>query len=63
MLVDGFDRNRPEDEAVIIDDRELFFALLVFMSRVAEVIAPVFTTVLEPSPWRTEVSSCSVSLR
>ena len=63
VLVDGFDRDRPEDEAVIIDDRELFFALLVFMSRVAGAFAPFFTTVLEPSPWRMDVSSCSVSLR
>lgn len=63
VLVDGFDRDRPKDEAVIVDDRELFFAFLVFVSRVADVIAPFLTTVLEPSPWRTEVSSCSVSWR
>jgi hypothetical protein len=63
VLVDGFDRDRTEDEAVVVNDRELFFPFLVFMTGVAEAFTPFFTTVLEPSPWRTDVSSCSVSWR
>src|SRR5215475_2557782 len=57
LLVDGFDRNRAENKAVIFHDGELFVAFLVFMAGVANALAPFFTTVLEPSPWRTEVSS------
>ena len=57
LLVDGFDRNRSENKAVVFYDGELFVAFLVFMAGVAKVLAPFFTTVLEPSPWSTEVSS------
>lgn len=60
LLVDGLDRNRSENKAVVVYDGELFVAFLVFMAGVAKALAPFFTTVLEPSPWRTEVSSCSV---
>ena len=63
MLVDGCERDRTEDKAMVVNDRELFFPFLMFMTGVANAFAPFFTTVLEPSPWRTEVSSCSVSLR
>jgi len=57
LLVDGFNRNRSENKAVVFHDGELFVAFLVFMAGVANALAPFFTTVLEPSPWRTEVSS------
>ena len=57
LLVDGLDRNRSENKAVVFYDGELFVALLVFMAGVANALAPFFPTVLEPSPWRTEVSS------
>ena len=57
LLVDGFDRNRSENKAVVCHDGELFVAFLLFMAGVANALPPFFTTVLEPSPWRTEVSS------
>jgi hypothetical protein len=57
LLVAGFDRNRSENQAVVFYAGELFVALLVFMAGVANALAPFFTTVLEPSPWSTEVSS------
>jgi hypothetical protein len=63
VLVDGFDRERTEDEAVVVTDGELFFPFLVFMTGGADAFAPFLTTVLEPSPWRTEVASGAVSLR
>ena len=57
LLVDGFDRDRPEDKAVVVHHRELLVTFLVCMAGVAKAWAPFFTTVLEPSPCRTEVSS------
>jgi hypothetical protein len=63
VVVDRFDRDRTEDEAVIVNDRQLFFPFLMFMAGVADALAPFLTTVLEPSPWRTDVSSCAVSWR
>ena len=63
MLIDGLNRDRTDDEAVIVDDRQLFFTFLVFMSGIAEALAPFLTTVLEPSPRRTDVSSCPVAWR
>ncbi len=63
MVVDGLDGQGSQDEAMIVSDSELFFAFLVFVSAVAEARAPFFTTMLEPSPWIIETSSCSVSLR
>jgi len=50
MLIDGFDRYRAYDEPVIIGDRQLFFAFLVFVSRVSDAVTPFFTTVFDPSP-------------
>ena len=63
VLVDRFDRDRPKHKAVVVYDGHLFFAFLVFMAGVTNAVAPLFTTVLEPSPWSTEVSSCLVSWR
>lgn len=63
VLVDRFDRGRTEDEAVIVNDRQLFFPFLMFMAGVANALTPFLTTVLEPSPWRIDVSSCSVAWR
>jgi hypothetical protein len=57
LLVAGVDRNRSENQAVVFYAGELFVALLVFMAGVANALAPFFTTVLEPSPWSTEVAS------
>ena len=50
MCVDGFDRYRAYDESMIIGDRQLLFAFLMFVSRVSDTVTPFFTTVLEPSP-------------
>jgi hypothetical protein len=57
VLVDGFDRNRAENKAVVVHDGALFVAFLVCMAGGAKTLAPFLTTVGEPSPWRTEVSS------
>ena len=57
LLVDRFDRNRSEHKAVVFYDGKLFVTFLVFMAGVANALAPFFTTVLEPSPWSTEVAS------
>jgi hypothetical protein len=45
LLVDGFDRNRSENKAVVFHNGELFVAFLVFMAGVAKALAPFFTTV------------------
>ena len=50
MLIDGFDRYWTYDEPVIIGDRHLFFAFLMFLSGVSDAVTPFFTTVFEPSP-------------
>jgi hypothetical protein len=50
VLVDWFDRDRAEDKAVIVNDRQLFFSFLMFMAAIADAFAPFFTMVLEPSP-------------
>jgi hypothetical protein len=58
VLVDRCDRDRPQHKAVVVYEGQRFFALLVCMAGVANTVAPFFPTVLAPSPWRTEVSSC-----
>ena len=50
MCVDGFHRYRAYDEPMIIGNRHLFFAFLMFVSRVTDTVTPFFTTVFEPSP-------------
>ena len=50
MLIDGFDCYRAYDEPVIISDRQLFFAFLMFVSGVSDAVTPFFTTVFDPSP-------------
>lgn len=57
MDVDGFDCQGAQDKAVIIDNRELLFAFLVFMARIADGRPPFLTTVLEPSPCKIDMSS------
>ena len=57
MLVHRLDRDRTQDEAVIIHNGQLFFPFLVLVPRIAEAFAPFLTTMLEPSPCRREVSS------
>jgi hypothetical protein len=57
VLVARFDRDRSEHTAMIFHNGQLFVALLVFVAGVAKTWAPFFPTVLEPSPWRTAVSS------
>src|SRR6266436_988943 len=62
-LVDGSHGDRREDVAMIIDDGNNLLALLVFVSRVPNTIAPFLATVLVPSPWSTLVSSCCSAAR
>ena len=50
IAVDGFDTDGADDESVILDDGQFFFPFLMLVPRVAEVIPPFLTTVLEPSP-------------
>ena len=55
--MDGLHGDRTDHETMVFYDREFFFTFLVLMTGIADAEAPFFTTVLEPSPWRTEVSS------
>ena len=57
LLIDGLHGERTDHETMVFYDRQCFFTFLVLMTRIAEAEAPFFTTVLEPSPWSTEVSS------
>ena len=43
---------------MIVDDGNNLVALLMFVARVANPIAPFLATVLVPSPWSTVRSSC-----
>ena len=57
LLIDGLHGDRTDHKTMVVHDRQFFLPFLVLMPRVAETGAPFFTTVLEPSPWSTEVSS------
>src|SRR5262245_21844690 len=57
VLVDGFDRHRSENKAAVCHAGERLVALLMFMAGVANAVPPFFPTVVEPSQWRTAVSS------
>ena len=48
---------------MIVDDGNDFLALLMFVARVANAIAPFLATVLVPSPWSTVRSSCFSAAR
>src|SRR6266702_6337942 len=48
---------------MIVDDGNDLLALLVFVPREANAIAPFFATVLVPSPWSTLRSSCFSTAR
>src|SRR5438876_7067249 len=48
---------------MIINDGNDLLALLVFVPREANAIAPFLATVLVPSPWSTLVSSCFSAAR
>jgi hypothetical protein len=47
----------------MVDDGNDFLALLMFVARVANPIAPFLATVLVPSPWSTVRSSCFSAAR
>src|SRR5262249_46962418 len=55
-LIDRRHRDRREDVAMIVDDGNDFLALLMFVARVTNPIAPFLATVLVPSPWSTLMS-------
>src|SRR5215831_15407687 len=57
-LIDRRHRDRRKDVAMIVDDGNDLVALLMFVARVANPIAPFLATVLVPSPWSTVRSSC-----
>src|SRR5215471_4686717 len=48
---------------VVVDDRDDFVTLLVFIPREPNAIAPFLATVLVPSPWSTRRSSCFSAAR
>src|SRR6266700_4168361 len=48
---------------MIVDDGDDFLALLVFVAREADAIAPFLATVLVPSPWSMLISSCFYAAR
>jgi hypothetical protein len=48
---------------MIVDDGNDLVALLMFVARVANPIAPFLATVLVPSPWSTVRSSCFSAAR
>ena len=50
MVIDRFGGYRTDDEPLIVGDGQLFFAFLMFVSRIADAITPFFTTVFDPSP-------------
>lgn len=50
LLIDRFNRDWPNDKAVVVYDGQFFVPFLVLMAGVANPKAPFFTTVLEPSP-------------
>ena len=50
MVIDRFGGYRTDDEPLIVGDGQLFFTFLMFVSRIADAIAPFFTTVFDPSP-------------
>jgi len=51
VLIHGPDRDRSQDEAMIVRNGYFFFVLLVLVARVANPRSPFLTTVLLPSPW------------
>ena len=62
-LIDRSHRDRREDGARIVDDGNDLVALLMFVARVANPIAPFLATVLVPSPWSTVRSRCFSAAR
>src|SRR5215510_10797818 len=62
-LVDGSHGERCSHVAMIIGDGNDLLALLVFVARVANAIAPFLATVLVPSPCSTRRSSCCSAAR
>ena len=57
LLVDGFDGDWTDDKTMVVHHGQFFFSFLVLMPGIPDAEAPFFTTVLEPSPCKTEVSS------
>ena len=49
LLVDGFNRERPNDKVTVFHHGQLFVPFLVLMAGVADARGPFFTTVWEPS--------------
>jgi hypothetical protein len=62
-FIDGSNRQGSQDIAVVVYDRDNLLALLVFVARVANAIAPFLATVLVPSPCSTLVSRCFSAAR
>src|SRR5215471_17423553 len=62
-LVARSHRDRREDGAMMVDDGHDLVALLMFVVRVANPIAPFLATVLVPSPWSTVSSRCFAAAR
>jgi hypothetical protein len=61
--IHGSHGDGSQHRAVVVDDRDDFLPLLVFVARVANPIAPFLATVLVPSPCSTLVSRCFSAAR
>src|SRR5262245_45947743 len=62
-FIDGSDREWGHHITIVVRNGQDFLALLVFVPRVPNAIAPFFATVLVPSPCNTLVSSCCAAAR
>ena len=61
--IHGSHGDGSQHRAVVVDDRDDFLPLLVFVARVVNPIAPFLATVLVPSPCSTLVSRCFSAAR
>jgi hypothetical protein len=57
LLGDGFDGDGTDDKIMVVPNGQFLFSCLVLMTGIPDAEAPFFTTALEPSPCRTEVTS------
>src|SRR6266849_387078 len=56
-------RKRSQHVAVVVNNRDDLFPLLMFVAGVPDAIPPFLATVLVPSPWSTVISSCFSTAR
>jgi hypothetical protein len=61
--MDGSNRGRCDDSALMVCDRDALLPGLRRVSRPSNAIAPLVATVLVPSPWSTLISRCFAAAR